>query len=83
MLVGPVVVVGTSIASQDKWCTHHEAVAVRPLPRPRPLLPTHHSMTLHATLNVILSLEYPKSVSSTLLGGSVVVVGTSIASHDM
>ena len=63
MLGGSVVVVGTSIASYDlmhaSWCCGG------PLPRHRPLYTlTQLNDSLHATLNVILSLEYPKIVSS-------------------
>ena len=64
MLGGPEVVVGTSIAPYDlmhaSWCCGG------PLPRPRPHLTLIYlSMTLHATLNAIMSLEDPTSVSRT------------------
>ena len=64
MLGSSEVAVGTSIASYDlmhaSWCCGG------PLPRPRaPSEPSHHSMTPHATSQVIMSLDCLKSVSNT------------------
>ena len=80
MLGGSEVVVGTSIASYDLWCTHHGAVAIRRR-APVPSEPSHLSMTLHATSQSDSELRLSQErVKYAMLGGSKVVVGTSIAS---
>ena len=56
--------------------------AAAPPPPPNPH--THHSMTLHATSQSDYELRSPQErVKYVMLGGSKVVVGTSIASYDL
>ena len=62
MLGGSEVVVGISTASRSVMHAHHGAMTIRRR-APAPSAPSHHSMTLHATSKVILSLD--KSVSNT------------------
>ena len=82
MLGGSKVVVGTSIASYDR--THSSRCCDGPPPRLRPSEPSHLSMTLHATSQSDYELRSPQErVKYVMLGGSKVVVGTSIASYDL
>ena len=61
----------------------HGAVTVRRR-APAPSEPSHHSMTLHATSQSDSELRSPQErVKYVMLGGSKVVVGTSIASYDL
>ena len=83
MLGGFEVVVGTSIAYCDLRCTHHGAVAIR---RCAPVPSDHHSChsmtraTFKGDSELRLSQE---RVKYAMLGGSKVVVGTSIAYCDL
>ena len=82
MIGGSEVVVGTSITSYDlmhaSWCCDGPPL------RPRPLQPSHLSMTLHATSQSDYELRLPQErVEYAMLGGSEVAVGTSIAFYDL
>ena len=78
MLGGSEVVVGISIASYDVM--HASLCCGDPPPRPRP--PSLHA--LHATSQSDSELRLPQErVEYAMLGGSEVVVGTSIASYDL
>ena len=82
MLGGSKVVVGTSIASYDR-CTHHGAVAIRRR-APAPSELSCHSITRRATFKGDPELRLSQErVKYTMLGGSEVVVGTSIAPYDL
>ena len=83
MLGGSKVVVGTSIASYDR-CTRHSAVSIRrraPVPsEPSSCMPPLDPCDLQDDSELRLSQERAKYA---MLGGSEVVVGTSIAYCDL